>query len=119
MQLIRLTIIAGFIIGLIGILIALPADDRSLGFGIFMVGFFLAAGGIIANMFVVPESSETQPVLPGLRIAAIGFGIVLLGAFFSIVFDKENLSSLFFYGGFIVFMIGILFGIFGVAKSKR
>ncbi|MFQ5937561.1 MAG: hypothetical protein ACE5LB_14255 [Acidiferrobacterales bacterium] len=119
MRLIRLAIIVGFIIAAIGLLIALPAEDRSLGFVVFMVGFLIAAGGIVANAFSIPSSSKAQPVLPGLKIAAIGFGIAAIGGGTSAMLNREGLSDIFFYIGFAVLVIGILFSIFGIARSNR
>ena len=119
MSSVRLIVIVGFLIGATGIFIALPAEDRSLGFAIFQIGFFLAAIGIIANAYFIPSTEKTRPFLPGLKIASVGFGIVLLSVFIGMVLKRENMSSVFFYIGFVVSVIGILFGIFRVAKSRR
>lgn len=119
LTLIRLIMVAGFIIGAIGILIALPAEDRSLGFGVFIVGFLLLTIGIIANIFSIPSSSKAQSVLPGLKVAAAGFGIAAIGGGISAVLNEERLANIFLYVGFAVLAIGILLGIFGVARSSK
>lgn len=118
MPLIKLSVIVGFSIGAVGVLVAFSAEDRSFGFGLFMVGFIIATLGIIANMFSMPSSSKSQSVMPGLKVSAIGFGIAAIGGGISSVLGKEELADVFFYIGFGVLIIGIFFGILGVSRSK-
>jgi len=120
MNMIRSFIFLGVVLGIIGVVIALPLpkDERSFGFTIFMVGFFLAGSGLVLNMFATPETIKTKPIVLSLRITAIGFGVILLASLLSFVIEQENIIDYFYYVGSVVFVIGIILGVFGVYKNK-
>lgn len=108
----------GFAIGIIGFLIAALSDHRSLGIMVFMVGFFIGCIAILTLIFSVPTEIFGRQTGPGIKIAALGFGIAALGQMIEFSFNlNSSIGDVSFGIGSVVMIVGILLAIFKIARQ--
>ncbi len=108
----------GFAMGFVGFLIAALSDYRSLGIGVFIVGFFIGCIAIVTLIFSVPTDIFGRKTGPGIKIAALGFGIAALGQLIEFSFQlNSSISDVSFGIGSLVMIVGILSAIFKIARQ--
>lgn len=90
----------GFMTAAGGFIVAALSGDRSIGYSIFMLGFFLGAGAAVA-LTLTRASAPT-----GVKIGACGFGVILLGQLVHITFEVPSVSDASFWIGGIIMLIG-------------
>jgi hypothetical protein len=108
MRIPRYTLVLGLIICAIGLLTAVVAEERELGRNIFVVGFFTGAFSAVS---IILASSSLGKIAASLKIAAGGFGLIIVGHLARLAFDTgDGIASALYYIGLGVMLIGILFG---------
>lgn len=113
----KIVLAIGFAIGIIGFLIAALSEQRSLGITVFLVGFFITCGAIITLIFSVPTEIFGRQTGPGIKIAALGFGIAALGQLIELLFKLEGLFGKVSLGvGLTIMIAGILLAIVNIAR---
>lgn len=105
----------GFFLGVIGFLVAAFSGNKQLGMNIFFTGFFLLAFGIVAlNLLGQPRNKRGI----WLRIAAGGFGLVVLGQLIHFAFaTSAPVDTISFTVGGAVMVIGIVTHLVNITRS--
>jgi hypothetical protein len=101
-------LIAGIILGVIGFAAAALLDKRQLGMAIFLVGFFVGAASAV-YITLTNASGNFGKLGTAIKIAAGGFGLIVLGQFVGFLLGKDVLiGNIFFFVGIAVMMLGIV-----------
>jgi drug/metabolite transporter (DMT)-like permease len=116
MRIAKAITVFGFLLGIIGFLIAAFSSDRQLGMSVFLVGFFLLALGIVTlNLLGQPRNKRGI----GLRIAACGFGLVALGQLIYFAFATSvPVDTISFAIGSVVMVIGIVIHLVNITRPN-
>ena len=101
----------GFIIAIIGWCAGAFFDQRELAYPVFIVGWYLAAIGMMSLIF-----REASSYL-GMKIGVVGFGVASLSGIFSFILHREDIANYIFYVGFFIIVIGFLFHMCDVIKN--
>ena len=105
-------LIAGVILGVIGFVAAAFLDKRQLGMSIFLVGFFVGAASAVF-IALTSASSDFGKLGTAIKIAAGGFGVIVLGY----LLGRDGLiGNIFFFVGMAVMMVGIVIAVLRMAK---
>jgi hypothetical protein len=108
MRISRYTLVVGLFICTIGLLTAVVAEEKELGRNIFVVGFFTGAFSAVS---IILASSSLGEIAASLKIAAGGFGLIIVGHLARVAFDADDgIASALYYVGLVVMLIGILVG---------
>jgi len=116
MRIVHYILIAGVILGVIGFAAAALLDKRQLGMAIFLVGFFVGAASAVF-IALTSASGDFGKLGTAIKIAAGGFGLVVLGQLVGFLLGKDGLTgNIFFFVGIVVMMIGIAVAALRMAK---
>jgi len=109
-------LIAGAILGVIGFVAAALLDKRQAGMTIFLVGFFIGAASAVF-IALTSASSDFGKLGTAIKIAAGGFGVIVLGQLVGFLFGRDGLiGNIFFFVGMAVMMVGIVIAALRMAK---
>ena len=108
MRIAHYLLIAGVMLGVIGFVAAALLDKRQVGMAIFLVGFFIGAASAVF-IALTSVSSDFGELGTALKIAAGGFGVIVLGQLVGFLFGKDGLiGNVFFFVGMAIMMVGIV-----------
>lgn len=81
------------------------------------MAFFIGSAAIITLIFTVPTEIAGRQTGPGTKIAAVGFGVTVLGQLIELLFKLDNLFGDIFIGiGSVIMISGILLTIVRIAR---
>ena len=116
MRIAHYILIAGVILGVIGFVAAAFLDKRQLGMSIFLVGFFVGAASAVF-VALTSASSDFGKLGTAIKIAAGGFGVIVLGQLLGYLLGRDGLiGNIFFFVGIAVMMVGIVVAALRMAK---
>lgn len=108
MRVAHYALIAGVALGVGGFAVAVFLENRQLGMTIFMLGFFLGAASAVYAALTSGSGDFGKMGLP-IKIAAGGFGLIVLSQLLDFVLDEaSSIGNTFFFIGLTVMMVGIL-----------
>lgn len=117
MKIAKLSVAIGFILAIVGFLIGIMYGERELGKSVFLIGFLFVVIGMVSLIYIFqpPGSRGT-----GLRVTAVGFLVVTLGALANFVAPSINtIENMAFDFGMVIMIGGIIFHLITLARSKR
>ena len=91
----------GFFVGALGFASAI-LGQRDLGSAIFLVGFYIAAIGIVYGITSLPLPEEYEQFQSSLRVGAVGFAIAAFAPIAGILTQKESSADIFIFVGGVV-----------------
>lgn len=101
-------LIVGVTLGVLGFSVAVLLDKRQLGMVIFLVGFFIGAASAVSIILSSVSSNFGKIGMP-IKIAAGGFGLIVIGQLLAIVLsEKIVIGNMFFIIGIATMLVGIL-----------
>ena len=116
MRIAHYILIAGVILGVIGFVAAAFLDKRQLGMSIFLVGFFVGAASAVF-ITLTSASSDFGKLGTAIKIAAGGFGVIVLGQLLGYLLGRDDLlGNIFFFVGIAVMIVGIVVAALRMAK---
>lgn len=104
----KVLVFIGFTFAIIGWCLGAFFDLRQIGGGLFLLGFFTAACGVVGAQFSMKTEGKLRASGIGMKVGAVGFGICCLSGLIAIVSGKEDVANYIFFIGFIVALIGII-----------
>lgn len=106
---------SGFVVGAIGLLLAV-FSDKDAGVLIFLTGFFVSIGGAIKMAFemkgVEPRTWKIQLLM------ASGFGIAAIGFPLELYWSMDVVSQVLFYFGAFLMLLGIIWSWYNQLTRK-
>ena len=116
MRIAHYILIAGVILGVIGFVAATFLDKKQLGMSIFLVGFFVGAASAVFTA-LTSASSDFGKLGTAIKIAAGGFGVIVLGQLLGYLLGRDDLiGNIFFFVGMAVMIVGIVVAALRMAK---
>lgn len=110
-------IAVGFFVGATGFAAAI-LGQRDLGSAIFLVGFYIAAIGIVYGMTSLPLPEEYERFRSSLRVGAIGFAIAAFAPIAGILTQKETSADFFIFAGAIIIAGAVLLMCIALIRPK-
>lgn len=109
-------LVAGIILGVCGFTVAALLDKRQLGMTIFFVGFFVGVASAVFIALTSP-SSDFGKLGSAIKIAAGGFGVIVLGQLLGFLIGRDDLfGKILFFVGMAVMIIAIVIAALRMAK---
>lgn len=94
-------------------------EQRELGRVVFLVGFYIAALGVVSGMVSLPLPEEFEHLRTSLRVGIAGFAIAVLALVLGTLTQKENFSDFFVYAGAVVVLGAVVLMCVAIVRSKR
>ena len=107
----------GFILSIMGFVIAAVFEQRIFGRTLFILGFYIMVTGVVVGIIFLPLEGAFAKFRIGVRICAIGLGISSLSFLVSSLSGKEELGGIVFYVGFAIVIVGIFTLILGILRG--
>lgn len=105
---------SGVAVAVVGFAISEAKND--LGSKLFDFGWLTLVSAAIARILLEPSSSN--PIIKGLKLAGIGFGVVVVGDIIeSAIGSSWNLAKFMHIGGMTLVVLGILKSLIDIQKS--